>query len=56
MWYSEDVGGKKMKKVMWLVLAVLAVWTIPTEFPQTGGNLKPVAVLAPINEQKGEQK
>ena len=45
-----------MKKVIWVVLAVLAVVVIPTEFPQTGGNIKPVAVLAPINEQKGEQK
>ena len=47
-----------MKKVVWTVLAVLLVAVIPTHFAQTGGNLKPVAVLAPINEEKtkGEQK
>ena len=45
-----------MKKVIWTVLAVLVVGTIPTHFPLTGGNLKPVAVLAPINEQKVGQK
>ena len=45
-----------MKKVIWTVLAVLVVGTIPTHFAQTGGNLKPVAVLAPINTTKGEQK
>ena len=45
-----------MKKVFVLLLGVLMVGVIPVQFPQTAGNLKPVAVLAEIQQGKGEQK
>lgn len=45
-----------MKKVFVLLLGVLMVGVIPVQFPYTAGNLKPVAVLAEIQQGKGEQK
>ena len=57
-WYSKDVGGNGMKKVILTLLLLGVAGVMPLQFAQTGGNLKPVAVLAPINEEKpkGEQK
>ena len=47
-----------MKKVILTLLLLGVEGVMPLQFAQTGGNLKPVAVLAPINEEKlkGEQK
>ena len=41
-----------MKKVILTLLLLGVAGVMPLQFAQTGGNLKPVAVLAPINEEK----
>ncbi len=47
-----------MKKVILTLLLIGVAGVMPLQFAQTGGNLKPVTVLVPINEEKpkGEQK